>query len=112
MSTTLPPLLAAYVAASNAHDGAGVAACFATDGVVHDEGHLHRGPAAVQAWAADVSRKYQPTLTVVSTATHGDELLLVGDVAGTFPGSPVRLRYRFTVSGGKIASLRIAPEEE
>jgi len=30
-------------------------------------------------------------------------------VTGDFPGSPVDLRYRFTVEGDKIARLEIAP---
>jgi hypothetical protein len=30
-------------------------------------------------------------------------------VTGDFPGSPVDLHYRFTLEGGKIARLEIAP---
>jgi len=30
-------------------------------------------------------------------------------LVGDFPGSPMNLRYRFTLERGKIASLEIAP---
>jgi hypothetical protein len=45
---------------------------------------------------------------VLDVADEGTGTTVVtGLVSGTFPGSPVRLRYSFTVHVGKIARLEI-----
>jgi hypothetical protein len=36
-------------------------------------------------------------------------MVVTSQVSGTFPGSPIDLRYVFTVEGGKIAALEIVP---
>lgn len=39
----------------------------------------------------------------------GADTTVTARVTGTFPGSPVRLRFRFTVIGELISHLEIAP---
>ncbi len=43
MKTKLPPLLAAFVAAKNAHDTKAFIACFSPDAIVSDEKQTHKG---------------------------------------------------------------------
>ena len=109
MKTKLSPLLAAFVAAQNAHDSAAFIACFSNDAVVHDEGHSHKGAPAIKAWFEEVSRKYRTLLEVTGIATHDAETILTGNISGNFEGSPFPLRYQMTISDGKITAVKIAP---
>ena len=58
MPPELPPLIADYFAASNAHDADAVAALFAEDARVHDERQDHRGREAIRGWAEETFRQY------------------------------------------------------
>jgi ketosteroid isomerase-like protein len=107
MSMELPTAIAAYIAASNAHDAA--AACFADDAVVWDEGRERQGNAAIRGWMEEVSEKYRPAVEVIDVAETDDKTIVTGRVSGNFPGSPVELRYAFTLAGEKIARLEIRP---
>ena len=106
---TLPPLLAAMVAAHNSHDSAAFAACFADDAIVRDEGKIHLGKAAIRTWFEEVSRKYQAVLDVTALALEDGEPVITGNVAGAFEGSPIQLRYYTALDEGKIVALKIAP---
>lgn len=107
MATELPKPIAAYIAGSNAHDADACAACFTKEAVVRDEGRERRGVAAIRAWTQEVNKKYRPTVEVIRFAKADGKTIVTGQVAGTFPGSPVELRYTFTLAGDKIARLEI-----
>ena len=109
MSNTLPKPVAAYIAASNAHDVEGSAIPFADDAVVHDESRDHRGRAAIRAWKAEVTKKYRPHVDVIDAEEANGKTIVRGKVSGDFPGSPVVLRYAFTLAGDRIARLEIVP---
>ena len=109
MSVELPKFVAAYFAGSNAHDAGACVACFTEDAVVRDEGREWRGTAAVRAWKEEVTRKYRPTVEVIAVAEADGRTVVTGRVSGDFPGSPVDLRYAFTLAGEKIARLEIRP---
>ena len=85
------------------------AACFSDDAVVRDEGRERQGVAAIREWLQEVSAKYRPTVDVLGVAQTADETTVTGRVAGDFPGSPVELRFAFTLAGDKIARLEIRP---
>jgi hypothetical protein len=57
----------------------------------------------------EVSKKYRPTVEVIDIAETDDKTIVTGRVSGGFPGSPVELRYTFTLAGDKIARLEIRP---
>jgi hypothetical protein len=107
MTITLPEPIAAYVAADNAGDDAALAACFAADAVVRDEGRTIRGLDAILAWKAEAKRKYRYMVEPLAMAEEDGRTLLTARVAGQFPGSPVDLRYVFGFADGRIASLEI-----
>lgn len=109
MTPILPPLLAAMVAAHNAHDSTAFAACFSDDAIVRDEGKVHFGIAAIRTWFEDVSRKYQAVFHVTALALEDGEPVLTGNVSGTFDGSPIQLRYYTALDAGKIIALKIGP---
>lgn len=107
MTLRLSPLLEAFVAATNNHDSAALAACFVADAIVHDEGTTHRGHAAIRAWFEDVVRKYRFTIIVTDVETTYDETVLTTQVTGNFPGSPIELRYCLNIGDEKIRGLSI-----
>ena len=106
MPDLLPPI-AVFFAASNRHDADALAACFSPDGRVHDEQQDHRGRAAIRDWAEGTYVKYDVTLTPVEARGEGNETIVRTGVAGTFPGSPIELDFRFTVAGERIDELAI-----
>lgn len=106
--TTPPRPVARYIAGANAQDIDAVTACFAENAVVRDEGQNRQGIAAIREWAGVVSKKYRPTVEVLHIAATDGRTVLTGRVSGNFPGSPVELRYVFTLAGEKIARLEIS----
>ena len=62
MSIELPKPVAASFAAESAGDAGALARCFASDGVVHDEGGSFTGRAAIERWNADARAKYHHTV--------------------------------------------------
>ena len=108
MTLTLPPVLAAMVAAHNAHDTEAFTDCFADDAIVRNEGQKHFGKAAIRSWFDDVTRKYEPVFHVTDLSTFDGEPVLTGKVFGAFEGSPVELRYYTGLDDGKIVALKIA----
>jgi uncharacterized protein (TIGR02246 family) len=109
MTSTIPPLLSAWLAAHNAHDAAAFAACFTDDATVRDEGRAHHGRPAIRAWFEEVSRRYRAVLAVTDVTEIAGEFVLTGSISGLFEGSPVRLRYVLATEDDKIVALRIVP---
>jgi protocatechuate 3,4-dioxygenase beta subunit len=105
---TLPEPITAYFAA-DLMDAHAVARCFTADGRVLDEGRTHLGRAAIEAWKAAASTRYRYTTTPRRLEKHGEAYVVTSHVSGDFPGSPVDLRYTFTLKRGRIAMLEIAP---
>jgi hypothetical protein len=106
---TLPEPLEGYFDAVNRGDVDAMLARFAADASVTDEGKIRRGLAAVREWILETTEKYHPAFEVVDVAVEDVGTTVVsGLVSGTFPGSPVRLRYSFSLVGGKIARLEIS----
>lgn len=82
---------------------------FTADAVVADESHEYRGD-AIRTWIDGAISTYHPLLAEVTRLVpSGSQTIAIVQVSGTFPGSPVQLRYRFTLRDGKIAALSIAP---
>jgi hypothetical protein len=105
-SITLPPPLAAYFAADTTNADQ-VARCFTETAVVIDERREHRGRHAIARWKAETTAKYHYTSQPLTVDVSGDEAIVNARVTGDFPGSPVELRYRFTLEGDTIARLEI-----
>ena len=107
MKLELKEPLSTYFEAQNAHDVDGMLACFSNDASVHDEGRGIRGRPEIRRWIDETTRKYRPTVRPTSSADEGARTLVTARVSGKFPGSPIELRYRFRISGGKVVSLEI-----
>ena len=103
--TRLNPAIAAYIEESNAHDIEALTARFKTDAVVADEGHTYRGIEEIRRWIEKTHSEYRFTLEALDFVEEGGETIVTCLVAGTFPGSPIRLRFFFTLENDMIAAL-------
>ncbi|MFP2961138.1 nuclear transport factor 2 family protein [Myxococcus sp. 1LA] len=107
-----PPALPAPIAGYFAHETtspAAVARFFTDDALVVDERREHRGRAAIEAWDAAANGQYKLTTELLAAEFDGPRTTVRAKVTGTFPGSPIELRFRFTLEGGLITRLEIAP---
>jgi hypothetical protein len=107
-SLSLPRPIAAYFAADKA-DGEAVSRCFTENAVAKDEGHTHKGRAAIKEWKTDASAKYEYTSEPFVCEEKEGKTVVTSHLVGNFPGSPVDLRFFFKLEGDKIAWLEIIP---
>jgi ketosteroid isomerase-like protein len=111
LNTKLPEPLGSYFEAVNREDVDAMLAPFAANAVVRDEGQTRSGVPELREWIEEVTEKYHPRFEVEDVVTEGAEgaeaAIVMGLVSGTFPGSPVRLRYTFRLSGRQITHLEI-----
>jgi hypothetical protein len=105
----LPKPIAAYFEADRSRDADAVATCFAADGVVKDERRRHQGHEAIRRWNAEASKAYTYSVEPHTIESEEGRTVVTSTVSGTFPGSPVDLRYFFVLKGDSIAELEIAP---
>jgi len=108
MPISLPKPIADYFAADT-NDGAAVAKCFTADAVVIDEKKTYTGRDAIAAWKSEASAKYEYVAEPVAIDDQDGRVIVTARLTGNFPGSPVDLRYAFTLSGDAIARLEIVP---
>ncbi len=109
MTATLPSPIQNYFAGKNARDFTMAASGFAPRAIVYDEGHDHVGPAAIRAWIETTTAKYDDKAEIMRVAFSGSDAEVTAEVSGTFPGCPILLRFKFTLEGGQISSLKISP---
>ena len=107
MTLSLPEPIANYFAADMAGDASALAQCFTADGAIQDEGGTFTGTAAIQQWNTQAKAKYHYSVEPLSVSARDSDVVVIGRVAGDFPGSPITLRYLFRVAGNKIVSLEI-----
>jgi len=109
MTVPLPAPVERYFSGKNAGDFAAAVSGFSPSATVKDEGRSHQGPAAIRAWLEETSARYNDRAHVTSVTASGDGVEAVAEVSGTFPGSPVVLRFVFTLDGDRIVRLEITP---
>jgi hypothetical protein len=109
MSITLRPPIDLYFGSENAHDPSAIDRCFAAGGVVHDEGKIITGIAAIKAWRIETGRKYHHTVEPLAVSTRDGRVVVTGKVSGDFPGSPINMEHIFQIEDGRIVSLEIRP---
>ena len=108
MSINLPEPIAAYFAADTL-DSEAVARCFTKDAVVKDEGHTHAGLEAIKKWKDEATAKYHYTCEPFRSEPKEGMTVVTCHLTGSFPGSPIDLRYFFRLERGKVAKLEILP---
>jgi len=105
MNIELPPNIAAFFQAFNAHDTDTFTALFTGNAFVTDEGREYRGTAAIKRWIQKANASYKPHAVPTDLAYSDEKIVVTAEVSGTFPGSPAPLHYHFTLKDDKIATL-------
>ena len=106
MNIDLPPVIAAFFHATNTRELADFLSLFTPDAHVTDEGNDHYG-AEIAGWIDRATAVTKPTADVTGITGDGEQFAITAGVSGNFPGSPVQLRYYFTLKDDKIATLLI-----
>jgi len=106
-SIDLPAVAREYFVAANSLNIDSTAALFADEAVVTDEGKRIYGREAIHEWIARTMREFSVTATPEHVVVHDGVIAVTALVSGRFPGSPVRLTFRFTMAGDRIAGLEI-----
>ena len=87
-----------------------IVALFSDDAIVVDEGETRHGTEEIRAWQVGPASKYTYTTTVAAIEpTDSNRYRALARLEGNFPGGIVDLKWDFTVSGGQISRLEIAP---
>jgi hypothetical protein len=107
MTIKLPKGIEAYFDADRDGSPDAVAAAFTENGSVKDRGNTHWGRDAIRKWMADESKQYSYTVEPFLIATDNGKTRVTAHAVGTFPGSPIDLRFLFVLSGDKVAGLEI-----
>jgi hypothetical protein len=107
MSVHLPKTIERFMSPENARDTDALAACFAPDGIVKDEGRTREGLENIVAWRRETADKYQHTFEPLAVTERDGKTIVNTKVTGSFPGSPITLDFVFRLENGKIASLEI-----
>src|ERR1700676_4231200 len=107
MSTKLSEPLATYFAGHKNHDVDAMIGTFAESATVKDEGQERRGLPAIRKWRGGSNEKKTVAVVVINVAETAANTTVRGRVSGNFPGSPVELRFIFTLDQRKITRLEI-----
>lgn len=107
MKIQLAEPIKTYFEINNGADTTQVTCCFTESSTVKDEGNAYLGLAAIEAWIINARKAFQFTSTPISSHKQGDQDIVLAEVSGNFPGSPVQLNYAFIVNNGKIDALAI-----
>lgn len=109
MTAKLPSPIADFFHAHNSGETENFLEHFTSDAVVSDEANEYRGD-AIKTWIDGAIANYHPLHgEVIDLLPDGSRTVATARVSGTFPGSPVQLRYQFTLRDGRISALSIAP---
>ena len=111
MTTSLPPVVADYLAAVNAHDLDGMVATFAPDAYVNDARREISGVDAIRRWAEKEMVGDLVTMEPVEVVDHYGETIVRSRYDGTYdktnlPAELVMSDY-FSVRDGKIVSIKV-----
>ncbi|WP_426435500.1 nuclear transport factor 2 family protein [Bradyrhizobium genosp. P] len=108
---TLPPLVAAFVEATNRFDLERLMATFADDALVNDQLRDYWGTAAIRAWAERDIIGEGLTIAVTKVVKHYDNSIITADIDGNFDKrglpDPLVLAFYFTPHNDRIVQLII-----
>jgi hypothetical protein len=107
----LPPLLAAYVEATNSLDLERLLATFAEDALVNDQLRDHWGKPAITEWAKRDIIGERLTMNVTKVINHYGNFVVTADVDGDYDKrglpDPLVLAFYFTAQSDLIVQLII-----
>jgi len=109
--TSLPPLVAAFVEATNSFDLERLMVTFADDALVNDQLRDYWGKAAIRGWAERDVIGEKLTVAVTKVVKHYDNFIVTADIDGNFDKrglpDPLVLAFYFTPRDDLIIQLII-----
>ena len=81
--------------------------CFAEGAVVVDEGYERRGHSAIREWIERSTTRHRVTADAIDVLERDGKTTVTCLLSGDIPGSPVKLRYVFSLSETMIMRLEI-----
>jgi hypothetical protein len=110
-ATALPPLVAAFVQATNSFDLDALIAGFADDALVNDQLRDYWGKSAIREWAARDIIGERLTMNVVKIRELYGHCILTANVDGNYDKrglpEPLVLTFYFSAHGDQIVQLII-----
>jgi hypothetical protein len=107
----LPPLVAAFVEATNSFDLERLMVTFADDALVNDQLRDHWGKAAIRFWAEREIIGERLTIAVTKVVKHYENFIVTADIDGNFDKrglpDPLVLAFYFTPHNDLIIQLII-----
>lgn len=106
--TDSPDAVRAYLHLTTGGDRTAAIVSFADDAHVTDDGRDYRGATEIRTWLDRAASEFTYTTTPLAAHHDGRRTTVTCRVAGTFPGSPVDLDFRFRLDGTRrITRLEI-----
>ncbi|RZJ69485.1 nuclear transport factor 2 family protein [Flavobacterium sp.] len=103
----LPKVVADLVKAQNEFDAVSYANLFSETAVVFDEGKTHKGKLEIERWIDHSNKNYQSVMKPLEYNENGTSSILTAECSGTFPGSPIKLKFHFDIVDGQIQHLKV-----
>jgi hypothetical protein len=103
----LPKIITDLVNAQNSFDSIAYTNCFSETAVVFDEGKTHNGRVEIQHWIEESNKKYRSVMKPLEYTENGTSSVLSAECSGTFPGSPIVLKFHFDIVDGLIQHLKV-----
>ncbi|MCJ8154419.1 nuclear transport factor 2 family protein [Chryseobacterium sp. SSA4.19] len=101
----LPKIIEEFIKTKNSFNSAAFALCFKESAVVFDEGKMHTGWKEIEQWIDHSNKQHQDTLEPLDYDEQKE--ILSANVTGSFPQSPIVLKFHFAISDGKIQTLKV-----
>jgi hypothetical protein len=103
----LPKVVAVLIKAQNEFDAVTYANLFSETAVVFDEGKAHKGRMEIEQWIDHSNKNYQSVMKPLEYTENGTASVLTAECSGTFPGSPITLKFHFDIVDGQIHRLKV-----
>ena len=103
----LPKVLTDLIKAQNEFDAVTYANLFSETAVVFDEGKTHNGRLEIERWIDHSNKNYQSVMKPLEYTEHGTTAILTAECSGTFPGSPITLKFHFNIVDEQIQHLKV-----
>ena len=103
----LPKVVTDLIKAQNEFDAVTYANLFSETAVVFDEGKTHKGRLEIQRWIDHSNKNYQSVMKPLEYTENDTTSILTAECSGTFPGSPIKLKFHFDIVNGQIQHLKV-----
>ena len=103
----LPKVVIDLIKAQNEFDSVTYANLFSETAVVFDEGKTHKGRLEIESWIDHSNKNYKSVMKPLEYTENGTSSILTAECSGTFPGSPITLKFHFDIVDGQIQHLKV-----